>query len=65
MSDARAVRYRRLARAEKDDAKAQLLFKLADECERGILCTARPSAIRPQQIDPKPKPRNFKMWLAD
>jgi hypothetical protein len=40
MSNARAVRYRRLALAEEDKAKADLLLKLADECDRGILCTA-------------------------
>jgi hypothetical protein len=40
MSNARAVRYRRLALAEEDKAKADLLHKLADECERGLLCTA-------------------------
>jgi hypothetical protein len=39
MSNARAVRYRRLALAEEDKAKADLLLKLADECDRGILCT--------------------------
>ena len=38
MSNARAVRYRRLALADK--ANADLLLKLADECDRGILCTA-------------------------
>jgi len=40
MSNARAIRYRRLALAEEDKAKAELLLKLADECERGLLCTA-------------------------
>jgi hypothetical protein len=40
MGNARAIRYRRLALAEKDKAKADLLFKLADECDRGILCTS-------------------------
>jgi hypothetical protein len=39
MGNARAVRYRRLALAEEDKAKAELLFKLADECDRGVLCT--------------------------
>ena len=39
MGNVRAVRYRRLALAEKDKAKADLLLKLADECDRGILCT--------------------------
>jgi hypothetical protein len=40
MSSARAIRYRRLALAEQDKAIADLLLKLADECNRGILCTA-------------------------
>jgi hypothetical protein len=35
----RAVRYRGLALAEPDKAKAALLFKIADEAERGVLCT--------------------------
>ena len=35
----RAVRYRRLALAEPDQAKAALLQKIADEAERGVLCT--------------------------
>jgi hypothetical protein len=36
MSIARAIRYRRLALAQKDKATADLLLKLADECDRGI-----------------------------
>jgi hypothetical protein len=40
MSNARAVRYRRLALASEDKASADLLLKLADECDRGILCTS-------------------------
>ena len=40
MSSARAIRYRRLALAEQDKATANLLLKLADECDRGVLCTA-------------------------
>ena len=39
-SAARAIRYRRLALAEQDKATADLLLKLADECDRGVLCTA-------------------------
>jgi hypothetical protein len=38
----RAVRYRRLAMAEPDKEKAALLQKLADEAERGVLCTPDP-----------------------
>ena len=46
MSNARAVRYRRLARAERDKAKADLLHKLADECDRGLLRTAEWLSVR-------------------
>ena len=35
----RAVKYRRLALAEPDKAKAALLQKIADEAEQGVLCT--------------------------
>ena len=40
MANVRAVRYRRLALSEGDKAKADLLLKLADESDRGILCTS-------------------------
>jgi hypothetical protein len=40
MTNARAVRYRRLALAEVDQAKSDLLNKLAGEADQGILCTA-------------------------
>jgi hypothetical protein len=46
MSNARAIRYRRLALAEEDKAKADLLLKLADECDRGVLCTAEWLSVR-------------------
>jgi hypothetical protein len=36
----RATRYRKLALAEPDCAKADLLNKIADEAERGSLCLA-------------------------
>jgi hypothetical protein len=36
----RAVRYRKLALAETDRAKADLLFKIADEADRDVLCTS-------------------------
>jgi hypothetical protein len=39
MSNARAVRYRRLALAEQDNEKARLLQLIADEAERGVLFT--------------------------
>ena len=37
----RAARYRALARTEKDRARANLLDRLADEAEHGVLCTVR------------------------
>lgn len=35
----RALRYRKLALAEQDNEKAALLNRIADEAERGVLCT--------------------------
>jgi hypothetical protein len=35
----RAVRYRQLALAESDKDKAAVLYKIADEAERDVLCT--------------------------
>ena len=40
MSNPRAVRYRRLALQEPDAEKAKLLQSIADEAERGVLCTS-------------------------
>ena len=40
MSNPRAVRYRRLALQEPDSERAKLLRAIAEEAERGILCTA-------------------------
>jgi hypothetical protein len=39
-NQARAVRYRQLALAEPDRAKADVLLKLADEADREVLCTS-------------------------
>ena len=39
MPKERAVRYRRLALAEPDKAKAAILNQIADEAERDVLCT--------------------------
>jgi hypothetical protein len=36
---ARAVRYRQLALAEPDKDKAAVLYQIADEAERDVLCT--------------------------
>jgi hypothetical protein len=41
MTNVRAVRYRRLALAEQDKQKADLLLKLAEEADQGILCIAQ------------------------
>jgi hypothetical protein len=54
MSSARAIRYRRLALAEQDKANADLLLKLADECDRGILCTAEWRSARPSSKNEQP-----------
>jgi len=59
--NARAVRYRRLALAQQNKTIADLLLKLADECDRGILCTAewrsawppRKNEQPPQAVDAK------------
>jgi hypothetical protein len=40
MSNPRAVRYRRLALQEPDSERAKLLRTIAEEAERGVLCTA-------------------------
>ena len=37
----RAARYRALALTEKDEARANLLDRLAGEAEHGVLCTVR------------------------
>ena len=49
---ARAVRYRQLALAEPDRAKADMLFKLADEADRDVLCTS--DWLRQEVQDAKP-----------
>jgi hypothetical protein len=53
VSNPRAVKYRRLALAESDQEKARLLHQLADESDRGVLCTAdwlSPQPFAPNQI---------------
>jgi hypothetical protein len=52
----RAVRYRRLALAERDKAMAALLYKIADEAERGVLCTVdwRFGHIPPRPVSTEP-----------
>jgi hypothetical protein len=40
MTNPRAIRYRRLALAEPDALKADVLRSIADEAERGVLVTS-------------------------
>jgi len=54
MSNARAIRYRRLALAQEDKATADLLLKLADECDQGLLCTAEWRSARPLRKNEQP-----------
>ena len=54
----RAVRYRRLALAEPDRAKAALLLKIADEAERGVLCTVDEKQFVPDIASAKPPNSN-------
>ncbi len=54
----RAVRYRRLALAEPDKAKAALLQKIADEAERGVLCTVDRTLKQPVPDIMSAKPLN-------
>jgi hypothetical protein len=49
MSDDRAARYRRLALAEPDKEKAELLRLLADESDRGVLVTSEWHSARPSK----------------
>ena len=43
MTNARAVRYRRLAMVEPDAERAATLQLIADEAERGVLCVSSTS----------------------
>ena len=54
MSNARAIRYRRLALITGDKAIADLLLRLADECERGTLCTTEWLSARPYRKNEQP-----------
>jgi len=56
MNQSRALRYRKLALQEPDKENAQLLQLLADEADRGVLCTVEwtPSQLKnrnPGQLD--------------
>jgi hypothetical protein len=49
-SNPRAVRYRKLALAERDREKADLLYKLAEEADRGLLCTAEWMSVKTPSV---------------
>jgi len=59
MSSARAVRHRKLALAAKQRADADLLRKLADECDRGILCSAVWLSARPSFENDQPSKAGY------
>ena len=42
----RAIRYRRIANAELDAEKAALLYKIAGEADRNVLCTVDRPVVR-------------------
>jgi hypothetical protein len=65
MSTARAVRYRKLALATKERADADLLVKLADECDRGLLCTAEWLSARPYFENEAPSKANEQIKFSD
>jgi hypothetical protein len=52
--NARAVRYRKLALAQQNKTIADLLLKLADECDRGILGTAEWRSAWPPRKNEQP-----------
>jgi hypothetical protein len=53
MSSARAVRYRRLALTAHDMSNAELLLKLADECDQGLLWASAARLSRKNGLPPK------------
>jgi hypothetical protein len=55
---ARAVRYRRFARAEPDKAKAAILREIADEAGRDVLCTVDKMDTSLRRAQPR-KERNL------
>ena len=52
----RALRYRKLALAELDRDKANLLSRIADEAERGVLCTVDGISAASTSVPMKPDP---------
>jgi hypothetical protein len=59
MSSLRAVRYRKLALASKNRADSDLLLKLADESDRGVLCAAEWVSARPSFKNEAPSKARF------
>jgi hypothetical protein len=57
MSNPRAVRYRRLALAEQDRDKADLLHRIADEADQGVLFTAEWMLTRTLTAAPNDPPK--------
>jgi hypothetical protein len=67
MSSVRAARYRRLALLEPDKERARILQLLADEAERGILCTIdRPSisTVSKNSADRPPEKSEAKGYIG-
>lgn len=64
MSSVRATRYRRLALAQQDKAIADLLLKLADECDRGILCTPEWTALSTRKNEQPPQAGDAKFQFV-
>ena len=72
MNHTRAVKYRGLALAEPDKEKAELLYQIADEADRGVLFTAEwlweRSLIHASLLKPRPSSyrglndREWKQW---
>jgi hypothetical protein len=56
MSTVRAARYRRLALLEPDKEKSRILQLLAEEAERGILCTVDRPSVSTVAKDSSDKP---------
>jgi hypothetical protein len=66
MSNVRAIRYRRLALASSDKANTDLLLKLADECDQGILCTVdRASDRLPSKMSSRQKRETTSSGLSE
>jgi hypothetical protein len=64
MSNPRALRYRRLALAEQGNEKVRLLQLIADEADRGVLCTAEWISTHSPPHLPPPLPRQTKLTNA-